>query len=147
MIKSEFQRKNLHFRHSTLARRVLKILVARQIAKAIITYSRQWGVTKLLTVEIKIRSRPQRFQCQNQKDLRKNVFKYQASQTELVVKIPTCHCRRHKRCRFNPWVRKIPWSRKWQSTPVFLPGEFHGQKSLEGYSPQSRTESNTTEAT
>ena len=43
MIKSAFQRKNLHFRHSTLARRVLKILVARQIAKAIITYGDNEG--------------------------------------------------------------------------------------------------------
>ena len=34
----------------------------------------------------------------------------------------------------DPWVRKIPWRRKWQPTPVFLPGEFHGQKSLAGYS-------------
>ena len=38
----------------------------------------------------------------------------------------TCQCRRHRRYRFNPWVRKIPWRREWQSTPVFLPGEFHG---------------------
>ena len=36
------------------------------------------------------------------------------------------------RLRFNPWVEKIPWSRKWQPTPVFLPGEFHGQRSLAG---------------
>ena len=36
---------------------------------------------------------------------------------------------------FDAWVRKIPWSRKWQPTPVFLPGEFHGQRSLVGYSP------------
>ena len=36
---------------------------------------------------------------------------------------------------FNPWVEKIPWSRKWLPTPVFLPGEFHGQRSLVGYSP------------
>ena len=34
-----------------------------------------------------------------------------------------------------PWVGKIPWSRAWQPTPVFLPGEFHGQRSLAGYSP------------
>ena len=34
-----------------------------------------------------------------------------------------------------PWVKKIPWGRKWQHTPVFLPGESHGQKSLVGYSP------------
>ena len=43
-------------------------------------------------------------------------------------------CRRH---RFNPWVGKIPWRRKWQPTPVFLPGESHGQRSLVGYSPWS----------
>ena len=39
------------------------------------------------------------------------------------------------RCRFNPWVGKIPWRRKWQPTPVFLPRKSHGQESLEGYSP------------
>ena len=33
-----------------------------------------------------------------------------------------------RRCRFNPWVGKIPWRRKWQSTPVFLPGKSHGQR-------------------
>ena len=38
------------------------------------------------------------------------------------------------RCRFNPWDRKIPWRRKWQSTPVFLPWESHGQRSLASYS-------------
>ena len=36
---------------------------------------------------------------------------------------------------FNPWVGKIPWRREWQSTPVFLPGEFHGQGSPDGYHP------------
>ena len=36
---------------------------------------------------------------------------------------------------FNLWVGKIPWRRKWLPTPLFLPGEFHGQRSLEGYSP------------
>ena len=40
-----------------------------------------------------------------------------------------------KRCRFDPWVRKIPWRRKWQPTPVFLPEESHGQRSLAGYGP------------
>ena len=43
----------------------------------------------------------------------------------------TCWCRR---CKFDPWVGKIPWSRKWQLTPVFLPGKFHGQRSLADYS-------------
>ena len=37
-----------------------------------------------------------------------------------------CQCRRRKRHMFNPWVRKIPWMRAWQPTPVFLPGESHG---------------------
>ena len=46
-----------------------------------------------------------------------------------------CQCRRYKRLGFDPWVGKIPWRRKWQPTPVFLPGEFHGQKSLVVYSP------------
>ena len=49
------------------------------------------------------------------------------------------------RTGFNPWVRKIPWRRKWQSTLVFLTGEFHGQKSLVGYSPWGHKELNTTE--
>ena len=40
-----------------------------------------------------------------------------------------------KRHRFDPWVWKIPWSRKWQLTPVFLPGKFDGQRSLVGFSP------------
>ena len=40
-----------------------------------------------------------------------------------------------KRCRFDPWVGKIPWRRARQSTPVFMLGEFHGKRSLEGYSP------------
>ena len=40
---------------------------------------------------------------------------------------------------FNPWVGKIPWRRKWQPSPVFLPGESHGQRNLEGYSPWSRS--------
>ena len=44
-----------------------------------------------------------------------------------------CQCRR---CRFNPWIRKIPWRRKWQSTLVFLHGESLGQRSLAGRSPR-----------
>ena len=52
----------------------------------------------------------------------------------LSAKESTCQCRRY---RFDPWVRKIPWSRKWQPTPVFLPGKFHQQRSPVGYSPWS----------
>ena len=62
-------------------------------------------------------------------------------------KEPTCQCMRHKRLRFNPWVEKIPWRRKWQPTPVFLPGESHAQRSLLGYSPWDHKESDTNEAT
>ena len=47
----------------------------------------------------------------------------------------------HKRHRFNLWVGKILWRGKWQSTPVFLPGKSHGQKSLAGYSPWDQKES------
>ena len=62
-------------------------------------------------------------------------------------KEPACQCIRHKRCWFNPWVRKIPWRRARQPTPVFLPGESHGQRSLVGYGPQDHAESDTTEYT
>ena len=41
-------------------------------------------------------------------------------------------CSRQKRCGFDPWVWKIPWGREWQSTPVFIPGKSHGQRSLPG---------------
>ena len=46
---------------------------------------------------------------------------------------------------FDPWVWKIPWRRDWLPTPVFVPGEFHGQRRLEGYSPWSCKESDTAE--
>ena len=47
-----------------------------------------------------------------------------------------CYCRRCKRPEFDPWDGKFPWRRAWQPTPVFLPEESHGQRSLVGYSPQ-----------
>ena len=50
----------------------------------------------------------------------------------LSGKESTCQCRRPG---FDPWAKKIPWRRKWQLTPVFLPGKFHRQRSLVGYSP------------
>ena len=56
-----------------------------------------------------------------------------------------CQCRNCRRWEFNPWGRKIPWRRKWQPTPVLLPGESHGQRSLSGYSPRGCKESDTTE--
>ena len=53
----------------------------------------------------------------------------------------------NQRCKFDPWVKKIPWRRAWQPNPVFLLGEPHGQKSLVGYSPQGLTESDTMKVT
>ena len=62
-------------------------------------------------------------------------------------KEPARQCRRHYRCRFNPSVGKIPWRRTWQPTPVFLPGESHGQRSLVGYSPECPKDLDMPEAT
>ena len=50
-----------------------------------------------------------------------------------------------RRPGFNPWVRKVSWRRKWQPTPVFLPGKSHGRRNWLGYSPWGRKESDTTE--
>ena len=50
-----------------------------------------------------------------------------------------------KRHAFDPWVRKNPWRREWLPTPVFLPKESHGQRSLAGYSPWGREQSDPTE--
>ena len=58
-----------------------------------------------------------------------------------------CQCRRHKRQGFDPWVGKIPWRREWQPTPVFLPGESHGQRRLAGYGPWGRKQLDMTEVT
>ena len=58
-----------------------------------------------------------------------------------------CQCRRRKRLRFDPWVRRIPWRRKWQPTLVFLSEKSCGQRSLAGYSPWGRKELDTTEVT
>ena len=60
---------------------------------------------------------------------------------------PACQCRRCKRLGFNPWVEKIPCWRKWQSTPQFLPGESHGQRSLVVYRLWGCKESEMTEGT
>ena len=63
----------------------------------------------------------------------------------LVVKEPTCQCRRPERHKFSPWVGKIPWRRKWQPTPVFLPGKSH--RGAQWGIVHSVTESDMTEAT
>ena len=60
----------------------------------------------------------------------------------LSGKESACQCRRRG---FKLWVRKIPWRRAWQPTPVFLPGKSQGQRSLEGYSPRGCKESDVTQ--
>ena len=62
-------------------------------------------------------------------------------------KEPTYQCGSQKRHGFDPWVRKIPGRRAWQPTPVFMPTESYGQRSLVGHSPQGHKESGTTKAT
>ena len=57
----------------------------------------------------------------------------------------TCQCRKNKSCGFYPWVGKISWRRAWQPTPVLLLAEYHGQRSLAGYSLWGPKESDTTE--
>ena len=59
---------------------------------------------------------------------------------QRVKRLPTM-----RETEFNSWVQKILWRRKWQSTPVLLPGKSHGQRSLVGYSPWGHKELDTTE--
>ena len=70
-----------------------------------------------------------------------------ASQVVLVAEEPACRFRRPERDRFDPWVRKIPWRRAWQPTPVFLLGGPSVQRSMVGYSAWGHTELDTTEVT
>ena len=58
----------------------------------------------------------------------------------LCSKESVCQCRKQG---FDPWVGEIPCRRKWQPTPVFLPGKFHEQRSLKGYSPWGHIGSDT----
>ena len=89
-------------------------------------------------------------------ELNWTILPVQAYQMTLMVKNPPAKFRRYRKhkghnfsssfsslireikARFDLWLRKIPWRSAWQPTPVFLPGESHGQRSLADYSPQSR---------
>ena len=66
-----------------------------------------------------------------------------ASQETLGVRNPPTSARGIRRYGFKPWAGKIPWRRAWQPTAVSLPGKSHGQRSLAGYSPRGRKESDT----
>ena len=57
-----------------------------------------------------------------------------------MIKNPPANAGDARDSGFNPWVRKIPWSRKWQPAPVVLPGKFHGWRHLMGYSPWGHKE-------
>ena len=59
----------------------------------------------------------------------------------LSGKESVCQCRRCKRFRFDPWVWKIPWRRKWEPIPASLPGKSHGQRNLVGYNTSGSKES------
>ena len=65
-------------------------------------------------------------------------YLYGASQVALVVKNPPTNAGDEKRHGLDPWARKIPWRRACHPTPVFLPGESSGQRSLTSYSPQGQ---------
>jgi len=75
-----------------------------------------------------------------------SVFKLGASPVTQQLRI-CLQCRSHKRRRFDPWVEKMPWMRAWQPTTVFLPGEYHGPRSLVGCSTQNCKEYDMTEMT
>ena len=49
--------------------------------------------------------------------------------TVVIQELPACQFKKHRRCQFDPWIKKFPWSRKWQHTPVFLTEKSHGQRS------------------
>ena len=72
--------------------------------------------------------------------IRRAYSKLVAMVAQMVKRCPQC-----RRPGFDSWVWKIPWKRKWQSTPALLPGKSHGQRTLIGYSPWGHKESDTTE--
>ena len=74
-------------------------------------------------------------------------YQYRMLPRWLHAKESSCQCRRCRKYGFHPWVRKIFWRRKWQPTPVFLPGESTWTEQHGGYSPQGHKESDMTEHT
>ena len=90
-----------------------------------------------------------RGRCKDKREA--SVMKFSSCLRQVLLSFPAGasdkECRRHKRLGFDPWVRKMPWRRAWQPTPVSLPGEPHGQRSLAGYSPWGCEESDMTEVT
>ena len=89
---------------------------------------------------------PNKKKRKKKEKLKYNIQCRWAFQVAVVVKNPPANAR-DMRHRFHPWVRKIPWKRAWQPAPALLPGESHGQRTLEGYSPRDQKELDTNEAT
>ena len=69
--------------------------------------------------------------CKTTQEICIKYYYYQGFPGGAVVKNLPANRRRGRLC-FDPWVRKIPWGRKWQPTPVILPGKFHRQRGLVG---------------
>ena len=72
-----------------------------------------------------------------------NIYQQAGLPRWLSGKEFSCQCRRHRRLRFDPWVRKMPWSGKWQPISVFLPGKSCGQRNVMGYRPWAQKELDT----
>ena len=75
------------------------------------------------------------------------IARLMASQVALILEDIRGHCMRHKKCDFSPCIRKIPWRRSWQPTPVFLPGDPMDRGAWRAKIYKGPKESNTTEAT
>ena len=114
----------------------------------------------LLVILTRLLDHPQRNQPLNQKSHSLSAFPYlrslgMTSPHFIEEGFPTgssgeesaWQCRRYKSHRFDPWVGKISWRRKWKPTPVCLPGKSHGKRSLVGYSLWGHQESDMTEHT
>ena len=90
------------------------------ITAALFAIAKKWKQTKCPSIDKQIQQLPTSYFTHGRISL--------VAQRQRIY----LQCRRH---RFNPWVGQIPWRRKWQPIPMFLPGKSHGQRSLVGYSP------------
>ena len=76
--------------------------------------------------------------------LQDGTYNWASLMSQMVKKLPA-NAEGTRNVEFSPWAGKILWRRKWQPTPVLLPGKSHGQRSLVGYRPWGHKESDTTE--
>ena len=107
-----------------------------------------WGKFWVIIPPVKKRSRPyiQTWNVRSMNQGKLEVVKQEMARVKVdILGISELKCLQCGRPGFDPWVGKIPWRRKWQSTPVLLPGKSHGQRSLVGYNPWGHKELDTTE--